>query len=158
MVFNKSLSDNKSSHISRTLLSILVNLDNAVVWMISAPPLISKSSRSCTNLLMTVPSEPVTNGITVTFMLHSIFQYSYKVCLLIGLFTYFQFCVVVSWDSKVHCSAGSFFVCESTIIRSGRLAEIRWSVSNLKSQKSLCTHFPKVILRCAYTIYSYGQI
>ena len=32
-----------SPQVSRTLLSILVNLDNAVLWMVSTSPLISKS-------------------------------------------------------------------------------------------------------------------
>ena len=36
--------------ISRTLLSILADLKNAVVWMVSIHPFISKSSSSCTNL------------------------------------------------------------------------------------------------------------
>ena len=44
MVFLWSLSDSKSSHVSRTLFSILVDLNNAVVWMVAAHPLISNSS------------------------------------------------------------------------------------------------------------------
>ena len=39
-----SLSDSKSPQVSRTLLSILTVLNNAVVWMVSYCPLISKSS------------------------------------------------------------------------------------------------------------------
>ena len=37
--------------------------------MVSTPPLISKSSGSCTNPLFTVPSAPFTIGITVTLLL-----------------------------------------------------------------------------------------
>ena len=44
MVFHWSLSDSKSPQVSRTLLSILAVLNNAVVWMVSTRPLISKSS------------------------------------------------------------------------------------------------------------------
>ena len=53
---------------------ILSNLNNAVVWMVSACPLISKSSSPCINPLVTVPREPVTNGIIITFMFHSFFN------------------------------------------------------------------------------------
>ena len=41
MVSHWSLIDNKSSQISRTLLSILADLNNAVVWMVSTDPVIS---------------------------------------------------------------------------------------------------------------------
>ena len=73
-VVHWSLSGSKSPQVSRTLLSILVDLNNAVVWMVSARPLISKSSNLSTKLLVTVPSAPITIGITVTFMLHSCFN------------------------------------------------------------------------------------
>ena len=39
MVFHWSLSDKKSRKVPRTLLSIQADLNNAVVWMISARPL-----------------------------------------------------------------------------------------------------------------------
>ena len=73
MVFHCSLSDSKSPHVSRTFLSILANLNNAVVWMVSTRPLISKSSSSFINPLVTVPRAPITIGINVTFMFHSFF-------------------------------------------------------------------------------------
>ena len=44
MVFHWSLSDSKSPQVSRTLLSILAVLNNAVVWMVSTRPPTSKSS------------------------------------------------------------------------------------------------------------------
>ena len=34
MVFHKSLSDSKSPQVSRTLLSILADLNNAVIWIV----------------------------------------------------------------------------------------------------------------------------
>ena len=43
MVFHWSLSDSKSPQVSRTLLSILAVLNNAVVWMVSTRPPTSKS-------------------------------------------------------------------------------------------------------------------
>ena len=44
IVFHGRLSECKSQHFSWTFLSILADLNNAVVWIISARPLISKSS------------------------------------------------------------------------------------------------------------------
>ena len=44
IVFHWSLGESKSSQVSRTVLSILVDLNNHVVWIISARPLISSSS------------------------------------------------------------------------------------------------------------------
>ena len=57
--------------VARTILTIPADLNNAIVWMISIRPLISKSSSPCNNPLITVPSEPITIGITVTFIFHS---------------------------------------------------------------------------------------
>ena len=74
MVFHWSLSDSKSPQVSRTLLSILAVLNNAVVWMVSTRPLTYKSSSPFSNPLVTVPNAPVTIGIIVTCMFHSFFS------------------------------------------------------------------------------------
>ena len=55
MVFHWRLSESMSSQISRTLLSILVVLNNVVVWMVSTRPLISTSSSPFNYLLLNVP-------------------------------------------------------------------------------------------------------
>ena len=55
MVFHWSLRDSKSPQVSRTLLSILTVLNNAVVWMVSTRPPTSKSSSPFSNPL--VPSQ-----------------------------------------------------------------------------------------------------
>ena len=55
MVSHWILSDSKSFDVSKTLLSILVDLNNAVVWVVSARPLISKPSSPFTYSLVTVP-------------------------------------------------------------------------------------------------------
>ena len=90
MVFHWSLSDSKSPQVSKTLLSILVDLNNAVDWMVSIRPLISKSSSPCINSMVSVPRAPITIGITVTFMFHNFLKkISYKVEVLI-LFAFFQ--------------------------------------------------------------------
>ena len=64
--------DRKSPEIPRTLLSILADIDNVVVWMFSTYRLISKSSSSFINPLGIAPSAPITIGITVTFILPSL--------------------------------------------------------------------------------------
>ena len=67
-VFHWSLSDCKFPQVSRTLLSILADLNNAVVWIVSSRPLISKSPSPCTNPLVTVPNALIRIGITDTFI------------------------------------------------------------------------------------------
>ena len=74
MVFHWSLSDSKSPQVCRTLLSILADLNNVVVWMVSTHPLISKSSCPFINPSVTVPRAPITIGIKVTFMFFSFFN------------------------------------------------------------------------------------
>ena len=71
MVFHWNLSDCMSPQVSRTLLRILTDLDNVVVWMVSTRPLISKSASPCTKPLLTVLSTTITIGIHATFMSHS---------------------------------------------------------------------------------------
>ena len=71
MVFHWTLSDCKTPQVSKTLLSILAVLNNVVGRMVITRPLISKSSCPFTNPLVTVPKEPITFGIIVTFMFHS---------------------------------------------------------------------------------------
>ena len=112
MVFHWTLSDSKSPQVSRTLLSILVVLNNVVVWMVSTRPPTSKSSSAFSNLLVTVPIAPIRIGMIVTCMFHSFFQFPRKVEVLILLFPFFQFYSVVSRDSKVDYFASSLlFFC-----------------------------------------------
>ena len=122
MVFHWSLSDSRSPEASKTLLSILAVLNNAVVWMVSTRPPTSKSSRPFNNPLVTVPKAPIIIGIIVTCMFHSFFQFPSKVEVLILLFTFFQFYSVVSRDSKVDNFAISLFLLLN-IIRPGLLVE-----------------------------------
>ena len=106
MVSHWSLSDSKSPQVSRTLLGILANLNNAVVCTDSARCLIIKSSSPFTNPLVTAPSAPVTIGINVTFMFHSFFS-SQARQILISLFAFFQFQLPVCRNGEEHYSAGS---------------------------------------------------
>ena len=74
MVFHWSLSGHKSPQVSRTLLSILADLNNAVALIVFTRPLIFKSSSSRINSLLTLSRELVIICITVTFILHSLFR------------------------------------------------------------------------------------
>ena len=61
--------------VSRTLLSILADHNNAVVWIVSTRSLISKSFSPCINSLVIVKSAPIMNGKIFTFRFH-VFFYS----------------------------------------------------------------------------------
>ena len=72
MTFNWSLSNSKPPHVSRTLLSILADFDNALVWMVSTHVLVSNFSSTFTNPLMTVPSEPIIIIIIIIIIIYSL--------------------------------------------------------------------------------------
>ena len=153
-------SDCKSPQISRTLLSILANLNNAAVWMVSTRFLISKSSSPFTNPLGIVSTAPTTICITVTFMFHS-FSVLWQ-----GPGTYFSFrflSVLSSGQPERHMYTSSvfffvFFVffCFFFCLSQGQVFWSRWG-DTLVSQnpREVCaSHFPGWIPGCAYTICS----
>ena len=74
MVLHWSLSDSKSPQVSRSHLRILTVLSNAVVWIVSTRPPISKSSRPFNNPFVILHNAPITIGTIVTFMFHSFFN------------------------------------------------------------------------------------
>ena len=95
--------------------SLSHDLNKAVVWMITAHPLISMSSIPCINSFVTASRVPIITDITVTLLflcLFLFFQFSSKVQILIILFAFCQFLSAVSRDSKVHSSACSLFLGE----------------------------------------------
>ena len=138
MVYHRSLSDSKCPQVSRIFLSILSDLNNAIVWMVSAHPLISESSRPFINSSVTAP---ITFDIAVAFMINffiSLVRSRYL--------SFFSFSFGFTRSGKVHYLAGflSFVVYhyhESVCI-----------------SKNVASHFPWRILSFAYTICSYGQI
>ena len=69
--FQWSLSDNKSSQVSRTPFSILADLNNTVIWMVPICPLIFTSSSPITKTLGMLPNALFTIGINVIFILIS---------------------------------------------------------------------------------------
>ena len=79
---------------------------------------------------------------------------------LILLFIFFQFYSVVSQASKVNNFANSFFFfLLLIIIRSGLLAEIRWSVCTSKSHWSLCVSFSRTAAGlCIYHLFVWSNL
>ena len=159
MVFHWNLSNWKSSQVSRTLLSILVDLNNDVVLMISTWSLIPESSSVFTNPLVTVLNAPITIGIFVTFMFHSFFFLVYKQSLGVNHSFYFLsilFCRLLWRQSPLF---GRFSFLLLTITRPDRLAEIKWSVWISKSHRILCVPFSgKDFGFCKYHLFVWSNL
>ena len=139
MVFHWSLSDSKSPQVSRTLLSILAVLNNAVIWMVSTCPPTSKSSSPFSNPLVTVPNAPITIGVIVTCMFHSFFNSLVRSRYLSFFSHSFSFILRSAGTAKLTILQVLFFLL--IIIKTGLLARIRWSICMLKSHRSLCVAF-----------------
>ena len=135
MAFHWTLSDSKSPQVSRILLSILAILNNALVWMVSTRPPTSKSS------------SPLNNPIGIIF--HCFFQFFGEVEVPIFLFTFCPFYSVVSWNCKIDNFSDSLLFL-LIIIRSGLLAEIRWSERMSKYHKRSCVFFKTDDGLCIY--------
>ena len=78
MIFHWNLSDSKSFQVSRTLLSILADLNNTLVCMISILPPTTSLSSIFFRFLGTVQSTLSTIGMTDT-LFHNFFQLSGKI-------------------------------------------------------------------------------
>ena len=137
-----SLEWQQSLQVSRTLLSILADLNNAVVSMVSACPPISISSSS----LGFVLSALITFGITVIFMFHSFFFFFCSLARPKNL-SHFSFSVIFTlwsaWTASplfVRFYFFFFFVINTMF---SLLAGIKWSVCILKCQRILCVSFTK---------------
>ena len=159
MVFHWSLSDSKSPQVSRTLLLILAVLNNAVVWMVSTRPPTSKYSSPFSNLLVTVPNALITIGIIVTCMFHSFFFSFPWQCP--GTYRSFHilsvlFCGQPGQQSRQFCKFSFLLI----IIKSGLLAEIRWSVCMSKSHRSLCVSFSRTGAAglCIYHLFVWSNL
>ena len=139
MVFHWNLSDSKSPRVSRTLLSILAVLKNDVVWMVSTRPPTSKSSSSFNNTLVIVPKAPIIIGAIVTIIFHSFFNSLARS----RYYPSFHILSVLSCGQPGQQSR-QFSKCPFLlliIIRSGFLAEIRWSVCMSNTHRYLCVTF-----------------
>ena len=121
MVFHWILSNSKSPQVSRTLLSILAVLNNAVIGMVSTRPPNSKSSRPFSDPLVTVTKAPITIGTILTFMFHS---FSLARSRYLSFFSRSFSYIVASRDGKVDNFSNSLLFFLSIFIKSGLLAEI----------------------------------
>ena len=135
MVFHWSLSDSKSPQVSRTLINILAVLNNAVIWIISTRPPNSKFSKPFNNPLVTAPKAPITIGTIVTFMFHSFFNYLASSMYISFFSNSFSFILWSAGRAKSTILQILFFLLIT--IRSGLLAEIRWSVCISMSHRNL---------------------
>ena len=122
MVFHWILSVSKSLQLSRTLLSFLALLNNVVVWMVSTPPPTSKSSSPCSNYLITVQNDQL-QLVQLSSACSLAFSFPLN-----GRGTYHSFHILsVLFCGKPGLKNRQFYLL--IIIRSGLLAEIRWSVN-----------------------------
>ena len=158
MVFHWRLSDRKSPQVSRTLLSILAVFNNAIVWMVSTRLPTSKSFGPFKNPLLTVQKVPITVGIIVTFMSHNFFNSLARSRYLSFISYSFSFILWSDGTTKSVVLQIFFFFFLLIIIRSGLLADIRWSVCISKPHKSLYESFLGQVLGCSYTICWHDQI
>ena len=138
MVFHWGLSDSKSSQVTRTLLSILANLNNVVVLVVSIRPPTFNSSKA----FGTVSNAPVSIRITVILMFHIylVFSQAPSIC------HFFRFLWFLPCDPPRRQNPKCFW-----LIRSDCLVEIKWSLCTLKSHRILCVSFSRTnFSRCIY--------
>ena len=135
--------------VSKSLLSILADLNNAVFWMVSTCPLISESSCPFINILGIESSTSITIGISVTFMFHS-FVSSLARSQYLSLFS-ISF-IFTRWFADTAKSTIQpilfflfffFFFFLLTITRSGHLAEIWRTVFISSSERSFWISFSR---------------
>ena len=99
--------------------------NNVVVWMVFTRPLISKSSSPFNNPVVTVQRVLITIAINFTFKFHSVFN-SLEMSRYLSFFSFsFNFTLWSASTAKTTILQVLFFL---LIIRSSRLAEIRWTV------------------------------
>ena len=154
MVSHWSLSDNKSPQVPKTHLIILADHINGVIWMVFTRPLIFKSSTPYTNPLVTVPRSPI--GINVSFMFHGFFNDLVRPRYL--SFFSFSFNFTLRSIDPVKSTYWHVLFFLLMITRSGRLAEIRWSVCISKSQRSSCVSFSRTDSGlCIYHLYVWSN-
>ena len=111
MVFHWSLSDSKSPQVSKNLLNILNDLNNATAWMVSTRPLFSLSSCPCTKSFVDRTERTNYNWYHRHLHARFFFQFSSKVKVLNSLFAFFQFKKKqqFSKNSRISCSEGFLF-------------------------------------------------
>ena len=128
MVFHRSLNYNKSPPVSRTLLGILADFNNAIVWIVSTclfisnPPVLYQSFGDCTK---STNYNSCNGHFQGTQFLKNFPRFTYKYFFSLS----FNF---IQWSAGTAASMilqVLFFFFFLIIIRSGRLVEIRLSIS-----------------------------
>ena len=151
MVFHWSLSDNKSPQILGTLLNILADFNNAVVFMVCTRPLISKSSSFF--------YQSFSDCTKRTYWYHrhthaqQFFQLPSKVQVFLLLFASFKLYSMVTRYSVLQV----LFFCW---LLQGLVVWPRLGDPFISGNpRDVCaSHSAEQILGCAYTICSYSQI
>ena len=119
--------------------------------MVFTRPLISKSSSPCTNSLFTMPSAPVTIGITLTFMFHVFFR-SLARSRYFSLFL--QFYPMFSRNGKSLFGKFSLFVFIGNPFEM-RLLNLR---INFLLLRTFCPHLGSFFCCCCIFSLRFGQI
>ena len=138
VVFQWNMSDSKSPPLSKSLLNILADLNNAAVGMVSIFLLISNSSSLLSNYLGTVPNAPTNTDIPVTLMIHSFFcsQARSKYMAIFSLSFIFTLWSIGTTKSTWRPVLFSLLLLITT--KSCFVTEIRCFVCITKSQRILC--------------------
>ena len=143
-----------------TFLSILANLNIAVVWMVSTSPLLSKSFSPYTKPLVTVTTNtPITIGITVTLMFHNFFSSLARSRYLTHFWLSFSSTLWSVGKAKSTFRQVLFFFFLFWLLQ----GLVVWSRLGdrfvFQNPREVCvSHSSGRILGCVYTICSYGQI
>ena len=153
MVFRWRLNDNKYPQVSRTLLSILSDFNNAVVWMVSPRPPISKSFSHISKPLWTVPSAAILVGINVTLIFHSSLSSSAKSKYLALFWSSLVFSLCGPLEQQSPLSGRFFFVlfCSFVLLIITRLGL-------LPGTKVICLNLniPEYFMR--FNLYNYRRV
>ena len=155
MISRWSLCDSTVPQVPRTLLSILADLINAVVLMVSTR--LHKVIQSLYQFYGDCTMSTTYNFYHLHFHVPLFFQPPSKFQVHIFLFAFFQFYLEVSRERKVYNSANSLLFL-LFITKSIRLAEITWPFLSQNHRSVFAFHSLGQILSWNYTICSYGQI
>ena len=153
MVFHGSLSESKFPEVSKIRLIILPNLNNAIVWMVSARSQISISFNPFSNLLGLFRAHQLKwyhCHIHVPYFFSSQEKSWYLSLFSLSIIFTLWFTGTATSTLLMVLILFLFFF---SITLSSYLAEIRWSVYISKFQKILASHSPGRIPCCAYSSY-----
>ena len=146
MVFHGSLSDSKSPQVSRTLLSIIADLNNAYFQVFQS------RYQSFGDCIERTSYNWYHRQLHVT----KFFQLSCKFQIFIYLFAFLQFYPVVNQNGKVHYSTDPFFCCWLSL---GLIVRDLRSVCISKSQRILCISCSRTDFSlCIYNLFVWSNL